>query len=262
MITVDMPQPDPDDHIMLDLGFAVAFAGPEVHVSAKVVPEMNVPDTDVLRTSIVATWADVASGYVAMELFDPGVPVTLDLDVHLHAPVVGCDEINLVAVAQKAGRSVSVLRVSITDGGGEPLGFGHATFMASPNPDLRMPTIVRDDGLFLSHPPRLRIPFAERARCERTGPGVATIPLRPEGLNASGTLNGGLLALVVEEAALSASLPGTVLSTMSMRYAQPVRVGPAVAVADVHSGVAEVTVRDAGREDRLAVIATTRAFAS
>lgn len=258
----DVPQVNRDDHIMLELGFSVAFAGPEVHVTAEVVPEMNVPGTDILRASIVATWADVAAGYVAMGLFDPGVPVTLDLDVHLHAPIADCGEIRLVAVAQKSGRSVSVLRVSIADGGGAPLGFGHATFMASPNPNLRMPTIVRDDGLLMSHAPRLSIPYAERAGCDRTEPGTAAIPLRPEGLNASGTLNGGLLALAVEEAALSTSPAGTTLSTMSMRYAQPVRVGPAVAIAQVHGDLAEVTVRDAGREDRLAVIATTRAFAS
>jgi hypothetical protein len=84
--------------------------------------------------------------------------------------------------------------------------------------------------------------------------------MRPDGLNASGTLNGGLLALVVEEAALSAAPPGATLASLSMRYAQPVRVGPAVAEADVRDGLGDVVVRDAGRDDRLAVIATTRTF--
>ena len=92
------------------------------------------------------------------------------------------------------------------------------------------------------------------------GPGRATIPLRPDGLNASGTLNGGLLALVVEEAALSVGDAG--LASLSMRYAQPVRVGPAVAAAEVVAGLGRVTVRDAGRDDRVAVIATTRAFSA
>jgi hypothetical protein len=45
-----------------------------------------------------------------------------------------------------------------------------------------------------------------------------------------------------------------------MRYVQPVRVGPAVAEAEVRDGLGRVVVRDAGREDRLAVIATTRTF--
>jgi hypothetical protein len=49
---------------------------------------------------------------------------------------------------------------------------------------------------------------------------------------------------------------------MSMRYAQPVRVGPAVARAEVDEGLGRVVVRDTGRDDRLAVIATTRTFMS
>jgi acyl-coenzyme A thioesterase PaaI-like protein len=250
---------DIERHIMRDLGFGVAGAGGEMHGSAHVVPEMWVPATKALRMSILAAWADVAAGYLAIGLFDPGVPVTLDLDVHLHRPPVGCDEVRMVARVQKAGRSVSVLSIDITDGDANPLGFAHATFMAAPNPSLRMPTVVRDEGLLQPHPPTLEVPFAERAGCERVAAGVASIPLRPDGLNASATLNGGLLALVVEEAALSAAL-GATLSSLSMRYVQPVRVGPAVAEADVRDGLGNVVVRDAGRDDRLAVIATTRTF--
>jgi acyl-coenzyme A thioesterase PaaI-like protein len=251
---------DLDRHIMRDLGFGVVPVGDEMHGSAQTVREMHVPGTDSLRTSILAAWADVVSGHIAIGLFQPAVPVTLDLDVHLHRPPVGCDDVRMAAQVQKAGRSVSVLRIAIDGGDGEPLGFGHATFMAAPNPSLRMPTVVRDEALLRAHPPRLDVPFAERAGCERTGPAGATIPMRPDGLNASGTLNGGLLALVVEEAALAGAPPGTALCSMAMRFVQPVRVGPASANADVHDGLADVVVRDTGREDRLAVIATTRAF--
>ena len=246
-------------HIMLDLGFGVSGTAEEMRGSGHVIPEMWVPGTEALRLSILAAWADITSGYIAVGLFNPGVPVTLDLDVHLHRPAVGIDEVRMVARVQKSGRSVSVLSIEIF-GGGETIGFAHATFMASPNPGLRMPTVVSDEGLIHSHPPRLEVTFAERARCERLAPGLASIPMRPDGLNASGTLNGGLLALVVEEAALSAD-PGRTLASLSMRYAQPVRVGPAVARADVRYGLANIVVRDAGRDDRLAVIASTRSFA-
>ena len=257
----DIPHPgDLDRHIMRDLGFGVFEADGGMDGAGTVVPEMSVPGTGALRTSVLAAWADVVAGYVAIGLFDPGVPVTLDLDVHLHRPAVGLGEVRMAARVQKAGRSVSVLRVGITGGDGRALGFAHATFMAAPNPSLRMPTIVFDEGLLRPHPPRLDVPFAERAGCERTAPGEACIPMRPDGLNASGTLNGGLLALLVEEAALSGAPPGTTLASMAMRYAQPVRVGPAVATADVQDGLADVVVRDAGRDDRLAVIATTRTF--
>jgi len=250
---------DLERHIMRELGFGVAAAGDEMHGSAHVVPAMWAPGTSALRTSIVAAWADIVAGHIAIGLFDPGVPVTLDLDVHLHQPPVGHDEVRLVARVQKSGRSVSVLSIDITDAAEFPIGFAHATFMAAPNPSLRMPTVVSDEGLLRPHPPTLAVPFAERAGCTRVADGVASIPLRPDGLNASGTLNGGLLALVVEEAALSAA-PGSSLSSLSMRYVQPVRVGPAVAEANVRAGLGNVVVRDAGRQDRLAVIATTRTF--
>jgi acyl-coenzyme A thioesterase PaaI-like protein len=254
--------PHPGDvarHIMRDLGFDVVPSGDTMLGSARVVPEMWVPETTALRTSILAAWADIVAGHIAIGLFDPGVPVTLDLDLHLHRPAVGLDAVRMVACVQKAGRSVSVLSIHIDDGT-DPIGFAHATFMAAPNPSLRMPTVVRDNGLLEPHQPRLEVPFARRAACERLEAGVASVPMRPDGLNASGTLNGGLLALVVEEAALSAAHPGSTLSSLSMRYAQPVRVGPAVARADVRDGLGNVVVRDAGRDDRLAVIATTRTF--
>ncbi len=250
---------DLDRHIMRELGFAIAGNSDEMRGSGRVIPQMWVPGTEALRMSILAAWADVVAGYIAIGLFEPAVPVTLDLDVHLHRPAVGISEVSMAARVQKAGRSVSVLSIGLF-GDGETIGFAHATFMAAPNPSLRMPTVVSDEGLLRLHPPSLEVPFAERAGCERLMPGLASIPMRPDGLNASGTLNGGLLALVVEEAALSEE-PGGSLASLSMRYAQPVRVGPAVARADLRDGLASVVVRDAGRDDRLAVIATTRSFA-
>ena len=41
-----------------------------------------------------------------------------------------------------------------------------------------------------------------------------------------------------------------------MRYLRPVRIGPAVASAQVRAGLGRVEVRDAGSDDRLAVAAT------
>jgi acyl-coenzyme A thioesterase PaaI-like protein len=254
--------PHPGDlqrHIIRDLGFDVTPVGDEMHGFGRSIPEMCNPGTESIRTSILATWADVVAGHLAIGLFDPGVPVTLDLDVHLRRAPAGCDEVRMAARVQKSGRSVSVLSIDISDGDGDPMGFAHATFMAAPNPSLRMPTIVRDEGLLQPHPPRLDVPFAERAGCERLAAGTASVPMRPDGLNASGTLNGGLLALVVEEAALSAA-PSAGLASLSLRYTQPVRVGPAIARATVRDGLGNVEVRDTGRDDRLSAIATTRSF--
>jgi acyl-coenzyme A thioesterase PaaI-like protein len=80
-----------------------------------------------------------------------------------------------------------------------------------------------------------------------------------DGTNASLTLNGGLIALAVEEAALSA-LPGRTLSSVNLHYLRPVRVGPAVARASAEGDLARVEVSDDGADGRLAVVATVRAF--
>ena len=166
----------------------------------------------------------------------------------------------MVGRVQKSGRSVSVLSIDIADGDERPLGFAHATFMAAPNPSLRMPTIVRDEGLLRPHPPTprgavrraggLRSPRRRAWRRSRSGP-TASTPRAPSTAGSSRSSS---------RRRRCRRNPAPRLSSLSMRYAQPVRVGPAVGAADVRDGLGNVVVRDAGRDDRLAVIATTRTF--
>ncbi len=108
---------------------------------------------------------------------------------------------------------------------------------------------------------RLTVPFAERAGCERREPGVAVLPHSDQALNASNTINGGLIALTAEEAALSLE-PGLTLSSLALRYLQPARVGPVVASAVVREGLGRIEVRDAGNDNRLCATATCRLFAA
>jgi acyl-coenzyme A thioesterase PaaI-like protein len=250
----------PIRHILRELGFSPVRVGDEMHGSADVRPEMWVPGTSSLRTSILAAWTDMATGYLAVDLLAPRVPVTLELDVHLFQPLPGGGAVHAVARTLKAGRAVSVLAVDFTDGAGEPLAVGSASFMAAPDPGLTMPTELMRRAAAEDLGERLEIPFAERALCERREPGVAVLRRSDEGMNASQTVNGGLVALAVEEAALSAARPGASVASLSMRYLRPVRLGPAVATAAVIAGLGRVEVRDAGSEDRLAVVATTRTF--
>jgi acyl-coenzyme A thioesterase PaaI-like protein len=243
-------------HILMELGFDVERVGEDMHGRAVVTPEMLVPGTGTLRTSILAAWADTATGLRALDAIRPRVVVTQQLDVHLFdSPPAGA-EVHAVARAVKTGRSVVVVVVDFL-ADGEEVGVGTAAFMPAPDPTLLMP----DDMMIgrKSAGPTLSVPIAERARVQRIGAGVAVVPNEHDSRNASNTLNGGLLALVVEEAALSLT-PGECLNSLAMHYLQPVRVGPAIATAEVRAGLGRVEVRDAGHEDRLAVVATTRTF--
>ena len=248
-------------HVITELGWEV---GPSEEAdgrmlgSAVVVPEMHTPGSVHLRTSILAVWADVVAGYLAVETVGPRVPVTLELDVHLYRPAPGAGRVRAEGKVMKSGRSVFVAGVDFFDEAGEQFGFAAASFMAAPDERLRIDSLVargplRSDG-------RLTVPFAERAGCERRAPGVAALAYSDEVLNASNTINGGLIALTAEEAVLSLSPPGASLASLDLRYLQPARVGPAVAVAEVRHGLGRVEVYDEGNENRLCVAATARTF--
>ncbi len=243
-------------HVLLELGFATRRVADELHGSATIVPELHVPGTDRLRTSILATWADTVAGLLASLVMHPRVPVTLELDVNLYRPAPVSGQIAAIGRTIKVGRSIFVAEVefSVDD---EPLGLAGASFMVAPDPglQLRRPfTINTPAGTR-----RLTTPLAERLNCERVRPGVAVLPRTDEVLNAAGTINGGLIAVAAEEAALSLA-PGDSLSFLGLRYLQPARVGPVTATATIRGGVGRIELRDSGSEDRLATLATARTF--
>ena len=244
-------------HMLSELGFGVRPVDGVLHGWAPLIPEMHAPGTNHLRTSILAVWTDLLCGLLAAQAMDGRVPVTLELDIHLYHPAPGSGTVRAVGTPVKRGRTVFVSSVVFSTDDGGDFAFGSASFMSAPDPTARMPSPV---GFELPPPEQtLSVPLAERAGCERLVPGTATLPRSEDGLNSSNTVNGGLIALALEEAALSLS-PGHTLCVLDVRYLQPVRSGPVVATARTRLGLGQVEVRDAGSHDRLAAIATTRVF--
>jgi acyl-coenzyme A thioesterase PaaI-like protein len=244
-------------HLLQELGFAVRQDGEVLHGTASVTPYMHVPGTACLRASILASWADMLCGLLSMRAFNERVSVTLELEVHLYRPAPASGTVTAVARTVKAGRSVFAGEVEFADSGGETFGFSAASFMAAPDTTLRPPRLTRLD--ISPQDIRLSMPLSDRADCKRQAPGMAVLHRSEDGLNAAKTVHGGLIALAVEEAVLSLA-PGTSLSSLALRYLQPVRVGPAVATASVRAGLGRVELRDSGSEDRLAATGTTRTF--
>ena len=251
-------RPEPAaEHMLSELGFGVRRVGEIFEGAARIVPDMCVPGTEHVRTSLLATWADHLSGLLAATVVAPQVPVTLDLEVHLFAPAPGSGTVRCVGTTRKAGRSIFMAGVEFSTDAGDPIAVSTGSFMTAPDQSLRLPSSLSFDGP--APELRLAVPWADRAGCQRRAPGVAVLPRSDDGLNSSNTMNGGLIALVAEEAALSLS-PGATLSSLSLRYLRPVRVGPAVATAHARSGLGQIEVRDAGNDDRLSVFATVRYF--
>ncbi|MEU6559656.1 hotdog domain-containing protein [Nocardia nova] len=243
-------------HVLLELGFATRRVGDDIHGSATIVPELHVPGIPRLRTAILATWADTVCGLLASLVMHPRVPVTLELDVNLYRPAPAEGELTAVGTTVKVGRSVFVAEVEFAVDG-EPLGLAGASFMGAPDPELQLPRRLSLD--MPAGTRRLTTPLAERLGCVRVRPGTALLPRTDEVLNAAGTVNGGLIAVAAEEAALSLA-PDDTLSFLGLRYLQPARVGPVTATATLRGGVGRIELRDTGSDDRLATLATARTF--
>lgn len=244
-------------HLLSELGFSSRQVGDEMHATGAIAPPMHVPGTSCLRISILASWADMIGGALTMRAITPRAPVTLELDVHLYRPAPTAGRLQAVGRITRTGRSVTVVEVDFRDEHGETFAFGGLSFMAAPDTSITLSLPASVD-----RPPReptMTLPIADRAGCKRPQPGTAVLPRTEDGLNGVGTIHGGLLALAAEEAMLSL-VPGQSLSSLGLRYLQPVRVGPAVATATVRAGLGRVELRDSGREDRLAVTATARTF--
>lgn len=242
-------------HMLLELGLQLDRDCDEMRAVGPVFDAMFLPGTGTMRTSVLAVWADMVAGHLVVPKLVPRVPVTLELGVDVYREPVGLHELHITGRLAKAGNTVLVATVEFTDVDGGPIAIAHASFMKSPNESLAITTGRLD---FRSET-LMQVPFAERADCTREQPGVARIPRRADGGNASDTLNGGLIALVAEEAALHAT-GSHGLSHLMLRYLRPVRVGPAVARAEVVGEVANIEVSDEGDGDKLAVLATAHVW--
>lgn len=244
-------------HVLTELGWSVRQQGDEMHGDGTIYPELHVPGAEQLRTSMLASWADQLMGLIAVQVMRPRVPSTLELDIHLYTPAPGNGVLRGRSALVKAGRSVLTASVEFLNDEDQVFAVGAGSFMLAGDPDVRLPPRLSLDMPAL--PRTLDQPIAERVQCQTRAPGVVALPRRDDGLNASNTVNGGLLALVAEEAVLS--LPDAPpLCSLAIRYLRPVRIGPAVATATLRNNLGLVEVRDEGNGNRLAVTATVRTF--
>ena len=253
-----MPRDDfPTNSAVNDLGLAMAAVGEELHGWADVRSTMWAPGTEMLRVSVAMAWADALLGLHALKALAPRLTVTLELDAHLFDDVAGVERVQARSRLVKAGSAVIFTTLDFFADDGRLIGFGSGSFMAIPDPQWTAPPLDEILSGFAAPRGSLVEPLAERIGCERTEPGTAVLPCTPVVHNAARAINGGMLAVAVEEAALSADPEARWIESMHLRFLRSVRVGPAVARADVHYGTGRVEVLDAST-DLVAAIATTR----
>ena len=220
------------------------------------------------------TFADVLIGRMAAQRTSPRISLTADLTVHVVGDPPPDGKLSMRASLIKTGRSMSVGETEIlAKTTGRPLATAIGTFLASPRPADEVPEEFHSDRSNLGVSGRSAATLADQVGLKVLDPGVVEIPLRPDLINATGSLQGGLIALLGEIAAQSAATQAAgvrqVVSSLEVHYLAAARVGPFRTTTTVSSSaggnpLARVEVRDPGRENRLAsvIFASTRAAPS
>jgi acyl-coenzyme A thioesterase PaaI-like protein len=246
-----------DRSILAELGLTTVVGDGVAGGTVTVVPEMCVPGAPVLRTSVLSAWADILTGAVCGMAMQPRIPLTLDLEIQLLRPILSGTALRLDAHPVKIGRAVALADTTVRDAGSdELLARSYVSFIASPNPEHVWPSGTFPELAHLGGR-RLAVPFDERVGGRIVEPGTSEVPYRGDGLNASGAIQGAIVAFGGEEAARSAVEHPTVVEHLVLRYLRPFTIGPAVSVAEVSGAVAVVEVTDAG-SGKLGALATMR----
>jgi acyl-coenzyme A thioesterase PaaI-like protein len=253
--TTGGPVISPPRSIIIELGLDVVSAGEVVSARAEVIPETCTPANAVVRTSVLATWADVIMGTAAGWAIGPRIPLTGDLEVQLLGIARPGSTLIAEASTVKVGRTVTVCRSHFSDAAtGAPVAVSYASFIGSPDPTHSFP-----EGFPPYARPEhwLQVPLADRLQRRIVEPGVVEMPRLPDGLNATGAIQGGLVAFAAEEAALSRVAEPSVVHALSVRYLRPFSIGPLRASARECHGVYEIELTDIGT-GKLGAVATAR----
>ncbi len=248
---------DPRDRIGFtsELGCSVVAQGDTLVGRGQIVPELCLPGRDLVRPSVLLTWADIVTGSLANQHTQPKVCMTADLSVRMTSPVPVGSELIVTGRLLKIGRTLIFTEATFTIAGvdavvAESLG----TFIASPRPQDLGIAPIRTMTESSPHMTTPSAPVSELLQSYTVAPGVVEAPRHQRILNWAETVQGGAVSALAEEALLS--LPDAPIpNELEVRYLSAIRVGPMRATARRMGSWVRIEVIDVGNNDRLAAIA-------
>ncbi len=235
-----------------DLGYHMRVEGDLALGWVDVTEPVRVPGTDQIRVSVLATLSDVWTGVLAGQVVAPSLALTVDLTARILGDV-GSDRIDIVGRIAKTGRTTTVADCEFRDPAGTLVAFSHATFVASPRPSDVIDLLPRSQ-----HPEGvMAAPIVEALGIAERAPGVLEVARGAYVNQPSGTIQGGVLAVLAEAAA--ESLTGRRVLDLECRYLSGIRVGPAVTTTTrLNEDTVRVDVTDPGNHDRATTVAVAR----
>lgn len=215
----------PPGHVLRRIGITVDTSDPEVvRTSLPLVPALFVDGR--LRLGTLATLVDFASGSLAVRSVAPDWTATFDMAIHRTGEAEPGPRAEAVTRLVRAGKNTVVSETTVLEAG-RPLAYAEVTFSRLPRredtPKPRPEELVRDLGL--GEEP-LDDAIGAIIGFQREGPGTISVPLTPFVRNSFGSLQGGVVAMTLEEAAMS--LAGGGVSFLHLYYLAAAKVGPYV----------------------------------
>jgi acyl-coenzyme A thioesterase PaaI-like protein len=219
-----------------------------------------------LRATIVASAIDLLGAACTREIAEVDATFTSDLSLRIARPGMPA-RIEASAERLRGGRRLVTTGVTL-EADGAPWAYGETTFSRIARDPEEAPD--RSELVTPSKIPRhpLSRPLAEEVGVTVLDPtaGRIRIPLRPALLNPEGVLQGALVALAVECAALACADAGLgraqAVCALDLRYLAAAAAGPveseAAWIGAPSDRMLRVRLRDSGRDHRITTTALVR----
>jgi len=255
----------PPGHLLRQLGITLDRREVDRLTSTMPVPAEICDASGEARLAVIGVMVDMAAGTLTVRQVEPDWTATFDLAIHRIADAPAGSTLHAVSQGVRAGRN-SVVSETTVDADGEPVAYAEVTFSRLPRRGDTPVTVVADVVDYGKGEAAIAEPVADVVGFERRSPGVVEFGLRETIRNSFGSVQGGVVAVSLEDAAiyLAASTPdpatgvpmvGPRLGFLHVYYLGAAKGGPFRSTATVlrhqpSSSTARVELLDVGG-DRL-----------
>lgn len=172
-----------------------------------------------VRLGVLATMVDVSGAGIGLEAVSPDWIATADLSIHLTRPIIS-GEARITCTPLRVGARSVVVESTITDADEQPCGYGRISFARIPGTatDATVESVLEGGSPMVE-------PIAELCGIVPVGPGQLRLDKSGYIRNSFGTVNGGVLALTAEAAAVSAAGGGWA-TDLQIHYLEQIGDGP------------------------------------
>jgi len=231
-----------DDHFLVAMAIKVTYADGAVRGSAEILPSMWRTGSRRPRLAILASFVDVVGGHIPDGPRNP----TIDLRIQLTDTVPEAGEVELIGRALRVGRRLVVAETTLYDQG-RPFALSTTTFMNRVMGPTPFGAQKRKPSTLASYEKLVNAQVVDENTLE-----VEPIAQLANGV--SGTIQGGVQALVAELAVEHLLGPDIEVVDLDIRYLDRMSVGPlrATATAVGHTGelsTTRVRLYDAGNDN-------------